>query len=191
MSALEDARAARDKFASAEMKWDDSPVLLRNALDALIAEHERLTEDLRITDEIAVGLERKRQAAVAELERLTERLEEAYRIGANGWGKAIEKAEEVKRLTAPPADDEREALYDGAWRAISGRNEPWGGCAEREKVMRVAEFAAGFRRQGPITDAQVDAAVLAFHEVEGSSEDGHAYAHRNMRVALEAARGAS
>jgi hypothetical protein len=52
----------------------------------------------------------------------------------------------------PSDTDEREALYDGAWRAISGRDEPWGGCAAREKVERVAEFAAGFHRQGQITD---------------------------------------
>jgi hypothetical protein len=67
---------------------------------------------------------------------------------------------------APPTDDEREALYDGAWRAISGRDEPWGGCAEREKVVRVAEFAAGFRRQVPITDAQVEAAARSNYQFQ-------------------------
>ena len=73
---------------------------------------------------------------------------------------------EYERVTAPPTDDEREALLDGAWQAISGRGDAWGGCAERDKVIRVADFAAGFRRRGPITSEMVEQAARAIFAEE-------------------------
>lgn len=113
MSALEGARAARDKFDSAEMKWDDSPVALRNALDALIAEHEALCS--------------RHDENVGAIDRLL--------------------AERAERLTAPPTDDEREAL-EKVIKANDGR------ILALKQVHETADaiLAAGFRRQGPITD---------------------------------------
>jgi hypothetical protein len=148
MTALDDARAARAKFDNAEMKWDDSPVVLRNALDALIAEHER--------------------------------------------------------LTAPPTDDEREALGRRVrevwveWAQEQAEPKPswlvpWDelGPADREVDMRIGEALAGFRRQGPITDAQVEAASVAMYRAGAGRYANMVAIGRWMRVALEAARDAS
>lgn len=46
MTALDAAREARARFDNAEMPWDDAPVILRNALEALIAEHETVVREM-------------------------------------------------------------------------------------------------------------------------------------------------
>lgn len=85
---------------------------------------------------------------------------------------------EVESLTTPPADDEREALARilPAW----DRN----GYLVWEECLDIADaiLAAGFRRQGPISDAQVEAALSAY-AVHAELASSHA-----MRAALEAAR---
>lgn len=53
MSAIDDARAERALFDNAVTAWDDSPVKLRNALDALIAEHEKALATLRAVYDVA------------------------------------------------------------------------------------------------------------------------------------------
>lgn len=151
MTAIEDARALRaalDDNANYGDAGQFYPGLdkVEEVLDALIAEHERVIADRD------------------EWKRL---FSECHPVHMDGVRRAALAERELERLTTPPTDDECEALYDGAWRAISGRDEPWGGCAEREKVMRVAEFAAGFRRQGPITDEwEYGAVYLANNGVE-------------------------
>lgn len=51
-----------------------------------------------------------------------------------------------------------------------------------------AILAAGFRRQGPITDAQIDAALVAWY---GVNARWNWIARDGMRAALEAARSTS
>jgi hypothetical protein len=69
---------------------------------------------------------------------------------ANALGALIAEHE---HLTAPPTDDEREALAD-VWAVEHG------GSGQPDRHVRVgypladAVLAAGFRRQGPITDAK-------------------------------------
>jgi hypothetical protein len=108
-----------------------------------------------------------------------------------------------------PTDDEREALarimhaddvkhrrahddYD-FWLA----NEELSGCYYDNAA---AVLAAGFRRQGPVTDAQVEAAALAYAGDDMSPEEWEWVKTRpevvqpfldGMRAALEAARDAS
>ena len=74
MTAFDDARAALNDV--------DNEVRMRNALEALIAEHESMTAEL--------GLWK----TTADIRR------EAY----------VEVREDLNRLTSPPTDDEREAL---------------------------------------------------------------------------------
>lgn len=142
--ALEDARAALAKY-----DYDVSIGIGKSgpcidALSALITEHERLTEQLEAT----------------------------YRVAADGWKKATEKAEEVRtliaereRMTAPPSQ--------GVWSCEKGCTEPSAACildhrgrkytppADREAC---GDYPApcncddpethdgALRRQGPITD---------------------------------------
>ena|GEM_PF-6631482 len=115
---------------------------------------------------------------------------------------------EYERVTAPIADDEREALAYAIARTMGGWNddttEPehpgWSEAlrlaAERhwemvnEECLRQgreyadAAIAAGFRRRGPITDATVEAALQAL----GHSRSG--VTTPRMRAALKAAEAA-
>jgi hypothetical protein len=82
-----------------------------------------------------------------------------------------------------PTDDEREALarvIEEGW-----GNPTWDGVTLRPIDRQIADavLAAGFRRQGPITDAQITAALVGW---EGQPTRVDA-----MRAALEAARDAS
>lgn len=49
-------------------------------------------------------------------------------------------------------DADAQTLYNGAWKALTGRDEPWGGCARREEVERIAEFAADWRARSAPSD---------------------------------------
>jgi hypothetical protein len=83
-------------------------------------------------------------------------------------------ADEYERVTTPPTEDEREVLR----RILFD-----------DRTFRTTEqivdgiLAAGFRRPGPVTDAEVEAALRAWMNADTpSSEDA-------MRAALDAARG--
>lgn len=41
-----------------------------------------------------------------------------------------------------PVDSQN--VYDLAWQALTGRDDPWGGCAERETVLRIANLLLDF-----------------------------------------------
>lgn len=100
-----------------------------------------------------------------------------------------------KSLVEPPIDDEREAL---AWVIERGWGNPtWDGKTLRPIDRQIADavLAAGFRRQGPVTDAKVEAAAIALHERIYPNFDWAttgATTQQNYRgdarVALEAAR---
>lgn len=133
MTAIEDARAATDALAH-DLEYQHSDVLrsARRALvasRALIAEHERLTADRDYMVTNAEGL---------------------YRSG-------VRMQTEIERLTAPPTDDEREALAQVIFLAkYPGSADAWDRASDSDKSLwyRKADpiLAAGFRRQGPITD---------------------------------------
>lgn len=117
---------------------------------------------------------------------------------------------EHERLTAPPTDDEREELVDIE---ITHRPTSWNGgsgctCGianpgltmhlqqwHRAHLMDVI-LAAGFRRQGPVTDADLGIMAQRFYEVANESPDitFHSMTVKPvivgaLRAALEAARG--
>lgn len=93
-------------------------------------------------------------------------------------------------LPAPPTDDEREALA----RILDNSDPEMGGVVADEGheswewyLPQVdAVLAAGFRRQGPITDKQVRAALSAWFRrmIAGGWDNTHEV---RMRAALEAA----
>jgi len=105
---------------------------------------------------------------------------------------------EHERLTTPPADDEMEPLTG----VIRDSIDRWGDLFPTPEVARyVADDveAAGFRRQGPITDAQVEAAAKALAETFGEEphlpwdrwgELSRDEFRQDARTALEAARDA-
>ena len=110
-------------------------------------------------------------------------------------------------LTAPPTDDEREALRKQAREHIEKKRPSWHdngvgivqGSHYRSGFVDGAEWA-GLRRQGPITDAAVEAAAkrfwLAGHPCEAwppTNEEPEFLADRYRfaaRAALRAAEGA-
>ncbi|MCC2033085.1 hypothetical protein [Microbacterium allomyrinae] len=114
-------------------------------------------------------------------------------------------AELLERLAAPPTDDEREALGRLLRELLTTDDEDpengepgWSLVAMRNQIL-----AAGFRRQGPITDEMVDAAARAIFEV-GHIDGDYTWAEMvredpsradiwraDARTALEAARDAS
>lgn len=85
-------------------------------------------------------------------------------------------------------DDEREALAD----LIAEERDKWPRRADDMDSEELAAtiLAAGFRRQGPITDAQVEAATEA-RDLYESDDSLSAWDNRlaETRAALEAARG--
>jgi hypothetical protein len=94
-----------------------------------------------------------------------------------------------ERLTTPPTDDEMEPLTDVIRHSI----DRWGDLFPTPEVARyVADDveAAGFRRQGPITDAARDAArkaaYLAWIATDVSPDGPNL--HTIVDAALEAAR---
>jgi hypothetical protein len=94
---------------------------------------------------------------------------------------------EAERLTAPPADDEREAL------AVVIHQAHHDGCNEytlEDGAYADAILAAGFHRQWQITDAQVKAALEFVPLYPPTSNDWTASQYAEMRAALEAARDA-
>lgn len=115
---------------------------------------------------------------------------------------------EYERLTAPPTDDEREALEEWSFEhrpILSMRDGSIASCKCMDRVFITGQedwdqhiadaiLASGFRRQGPVTDAQVEAAARVFYESQTGSADGfngslYRYAWERMaRAALEAAR---
>jgi hypothetical protein len=106
---------------------------------------------------------------------------------------------EHERLTAPPTDVERSMLEA----TISDALFDWDG--DTRPAGRITEYvlAAGFRRQGPITDAQVEAAAEALwgedrrgtyqpgYPYSGLAEEGRERLRVRARAALEAARAVS
>ena len=193
MTAIEDARAARRGLQLGYPKPAHRPVVVQEAMDALdtlIAEHERLTTEY----------ERSESARRVALEGVQtdylsiEDLGEAMSAASDRWDgdeamhaivlrfiehyAALDSAIDSARaaddyddatpilfrwdsdrasltLTAPPTDDEREALA-----RILDDNDPEGGVTPDPEggtwewwLPQVdAVLAAGFRRQGPITD---------------------------------------
>lgn len=105
-------------------------------------------------------------------------------------------------LTAPPTDDEREALLravligdgsDAVWESWMSAVERYPDSAtavvtRRARARNEHIFAAGFRRQGPITDAVVSRALVAFECSQINDEPSRRVW---MRAALEAARAVS
>jgi hypothetical protein len=83
-------------------------------------------------------------------------------------------------------DDEREALVEILVERSNG-----GYLAPVHPRQADAILAAGFRRQGPISDAMVLAAVDAFMRSQSESEDGPSLVHKNIAAALEAAAAAA
>jgi hypothetical protein len=97
-------------------------------------------------------------------------------------------------------DDEREALYEAVSGAVHAEGIYEGHPAKNTIRMELTQAVtdsverAGFRRQGPITDAQVDRAAEAFaiaeHGDSADQQDADYYAPK-IRAAIEAARDAS
>lgn len=115
---------------------------------------------------MAAGLARALAALIAEHERALLREESALTV--------------IERLTAPPTGDEREALIawiDAWYDRTAGPGESW-----VTSDLADAFIAAGFRRQGPITDAQIEAARLSLWVNCGNLPASV------VRAALEAAR---
>jgi len=152
---------------------------LREALRALADEHERVVgelsardaEDVRRSEEGRTDWDYEQRIAA-----LTVNPDAPIPYAGHG-------PEYVVNLT-PPTDDEREALA----------NLIPLGFTERDGVRDVYEaadriLAAGFRRQGPITDAQVEAAARAIQAFEGNPKYWRDF-EQHARAALEAARDA-
>lgn len=121
----------------------------------------------------AMGIVR---ALIAEHERALVVLRERY-------GHA--SLEDAERLTAPPTDDEHEALIalvnDARLRPGTGRTLP--------EVVADVILAAGFRRRGPITAAMVEVAEAVAFQFPDSAEyvTFEDWRLARMRAALEAA----
>lgn len=168
MTALDDAR---DALAASQDEYDDQAVLtLDYALRALIAEHERL---------IAPPTEYRCPACGHW----------CVPVDDGGWicskrGGCGSEWTSGGFDVAADASDEREALMDAINEGDLCTICYNGSLAKAADAI----LAAGFRRQGPITDAEVDAAerllkgcMLTF-----------ATSYRDAaRMTLEAARGAS
>jgi hypothetical protein len=94
----------------------------------------------------------------------------------------------IERLTAPPSDDERETLS-----AFIDRDLAWAEGDPDKLAQALIERFPGFRRQGPITDEQVEAAIRGFDAAPDSIPDEmpQEATRRYFRAALEAARDAS
>lgn len=174
-------------------------------LRALVAEHERLLiEEATLRDEQA-------DMARIHLEQATMIREGAEAL--EGMASVLARAEvaeaEVarlltKRATSPSDDREALALIIGRASFEAEGYEPLGDEATAASFSAEAKavLAAGFRRQGPFTEAQVEAGARAILAGEGiePQEDGTywgestwAYAVKDARAvlsSLEAARDA-
>ncbi|MDR7189759.1 hypothetical protein J2Y46_002585 [Microbacterium sp. BE35] len=154
MTAIEDARAAL-------ADWDNEgrilPSHLARALRALLVEHERTVA----SDECGwCGAncncpDRSIKAPIAVLgHRYTPDDE------GNCWtcGNHREWREHRAETIAPPTDDEREALITDLIRSAVRVPTTYANPVDMDDLRRVLRdaYAAGSRRQGPITDAQVD-----------------------------------
>lgn len=138
-------------------------------VSALITEHESLTRAMRATDDFRIAdwlkLEAERDAAEAE----------------------------VERLTTPPTDDEREALIAEVTTTLLDRIGAQRLSADLVRgVVTEWERRAGFRRQGPITDAMADAANQEWHDFvwgpeEPLSQRDLGITRQAWKAALEAA----
>ena len=125
MTAIEDARAAADRLRS-DIAVGGRVLDIRDILTVL-AEHERLTADMAARD--AEDVKRSEE-------------------GRTDWDYR-QRIAALERLTAPPTDDEREALADlieGVGVYISGSH---GHDYINPGKAADAIIAAGFRRQGP------------------------------------------
>lgn len=91
---------------------------------------------------------------------------------------------EHERLTAPPTDDEREALARLLRGDVGIGGMPWETVADAYRKSADRAIAAGFRRQGPITDAYVDAVFQGIRNGVAWRPLGR----DEVRAALEAAR---
>lgn len=134
------------------------------------------------------------RALVTELREIHARSRENAR--EQGWGVPPESddhspwsraADMIERLTTPPTDDEREALADliesvGVY--IPGSH---GHDYVNPGKAADAILAAGFRRQGTITDEVVEKAYRAYLDANRVPERFEHYLAK-MRAALEAAR---
>lgn len=166
MTAIEDARAALGEIEAARTVRERAlgRARVEAALRALIAEHERMRGWLE---------EQKLGGRFGALPQFLLRVldgEERLAVGGEGVGHEGIPGHSMQVVTAPPTDAEREAIIhaldlwdndptyttpDAAWR-------------------KAAEYlhAAGFRRQGPITDEWEYGAVYQGHNGEWFSMDG-------------------
>ena len=95
-------------------------------------------------------------------------------------------------------EDEREALVNALLRSRFFESHDWAGTGSwpgeeyiRWELGQLADdILSGFRRQGPITDAQVEAGLSQFYAHVWSGR-WTANEEKRMRAALEAARDAS
>ena len=143
-AALEAARAALADLRAGIPQRGDYP------------EYDREHEDL---DKIA--------ALIAEHERLSTRYDE--NIGA--IDRLLAERAELKRLTTPPTDAEREALA----RLIADRRIWHGNATDMEDADAIlASDVWRNRRQGPITDAEREALAQDIRIVDGSHSLGAA-----------------
>ena len=142
MTALEDALAALASYDAAIEDTGQNPDIVNRqdaphlafVLRALIAEYERL---------IAATNPRKTIAQIS-----------AYEAAVSIRAREIVDTRKVfEAVATPPTDDEREALVKAILSVRWANGDPLSGVTSRTAQM-VAEpiLAAGFRRQGPITD---------------------------------------
>lgn len=155
MTALDDARAVLLQVRAYVAMGGDVPPIIRDALEALadlIAEHERT-----VTTEYHDSIVAEAQRQIHELEG------------------------QIERLTAPPTDDEREAVVAAIYSSGVWRYE----VADRILASDVWRN----HRQGPITATEVIAAAKWWAE-SGNGEHPWPEYVKPMRGVLEAARDA-
>ncbi len=171
MSALDDARAFVEPWGLPD---DDDPRAVQ-VVRALIAEHERLTatpagagpgevdnSPKRLAYEVKMMLSSVASHGPAALTTTSDPMYTARLLGR--------LRDAIERLTAPPTDDDREALV-----LILDATDNWvftgAHVTFRPDLGAGAILAAGFRRQEPLTDAQVEAAAKASFEVPNGDGD--------------------
>ncbi|MGW9587467.1 hypothetical protein [Microbacterium sp. NPDC055455] len=165
-----------------------------NALEDARAALAMLDEHPWIDDTTASWLKIMRREAKATRDALRALISEHERIraiagdGLNEMARERDEARaEVARLTAPPTDDEREALAKALLSPRWSNGDFLAGITSRTVSMLVdAVLAAGFRRQRPITDAFVDRVYDSL-----SADVRHWLGLDDLRDAMEAARDAS
>lgn len=193
MTALDDARADIEREISKHRRHiaegtsigGESPEWHETCIEALAAalaiiEESRLpgleADATELERALTVLRERYGHASIEDAERLTAPPTEHERRDR------IRSAVQEMRETDPPTDEEREAL-DRLSQWVATVTNPLPGLRDHHEDCRAV--VAMLRRQGPVTDAQVDAAWRIIED-----RDQRFITHDDMRAALEAARSA-